>query len=48
MLRLLLRENMLNLKERALRAPQVLELEIERGLFLIAAPRSKREPRHAY
>lgn len=41
-------ENALDLKERAKSAPRVRELEIERGLFLIAAPRSKREPHRAY
>jgi len=46
MLRLLLRENMLNLKERALRAPQVLEFELDRVFLIIAAiPVQRREPR---
>jgi len=45
MLRLLLRENMLNLKESALRAPQVLEFELDRVFLIAAIPVQRREPR---
>jgi len=45
MLRLLLRENMLNLKERALRAPQVRKFELDRVFLIAAIPVQMREPR---